>query len=37
MLDTTGVAALTATATGIAGVVAFDDPGLVARFGFPLR
>ncbi|MFF2554447.1 sigma-70 family RNA polymerase sigma factor [Nocardia sp. NPDC058058] len=30
-----GVAVLTATPTGITGVVAFQDPNLVAAFGFP--
>ncbi len=30
-----GLAVLTATRTGIARIVVFGDPGLVARFGFP--
>jgi RNA polymerase sigma-70 factor (ECF subfamily) len=30
-----GLAVLTATATGIARIVVFGDPGLVTRFGFP--
>ena len=30
-----GLAVLTVTATGIARIVVFGDPGLVARFGFP--
>jgi RNA polymerase sigma-70 factor (ECF subfamily) len=30
-----GLAVLTVTGTGIARIVVFGDPGLVARFGFP--
>ena len=30
-----GLAVLTVTATGIARIVVFGDPGLVTRFGFP--
>jgi RNA polymerase sigma-70 factor (ECF subfamily) len=30
-----GIAVLTVTTTGIARIVAFGDPGLVGRFGFP--
>jgi RNA polymerase sigma-70 factor (ECF subfamily) len=30
-----GIAVLTATTTGVARIVVFGDPGLLARFGFP--